>query len=82
MKFKLIEWVTAVTLKGLQSVMFTTSFWFSLLFLSRVSASILVCSKSPQSPWVLLFNQVSDVYWAQGDCDTAVDPVRNLCISG
>lgn len=82
MELKLIECVSAVTPKGLQSVMFTTSFWLSLLFLSRVSASILVCSISPQSPYDSLFGQVSDVYWAQGDCDTAVDPVRSLCIPG
>lgn len=41
--------------------MVTLSFWFPLLFLSRVFASILV----------------SDVYWGQGECDTAVDPFKN-----
>jgi len=56
--------------------MVTLSLWFPLLFLSRVFASILVRSGFLQSLLNSTCAQVSEVYWGQGECDTAVDPVR------
>ena len=59
------------------TLMFTTALWFFLLFVSRVSADILVRSKSSRPSHSSPSGQVSDVYSSQSQCDTSVDPVRS-----